>query len=64
MENLPEISNMTLIASMCVIFILGGIWVALRVIFKLAMRVFVLGCAGILLLGGLIYLVSSSLTLP
>lgn len=64
MDSLPEISNTAIIATMCMVLLMGGFWIALRIVFKLAMRVFVLGCAGILFLGGLIFLVSNYVTLP
>lgn len=44
------------------ILLIGGLglaWLALRVVFHLARRVFMLGCLGIIILGALIYLVGT-----
>ena len=42
---------LSLLPVLGVIFVLGFGWIALRTIFKVAMKVFAIGCLGILLLG-------------
>ncbi|MDH3943924.1 MAG: hypothetical protein OEV06_07530 [Anaerolineae bacterium] len=54
MESLSEYSRF-----MPIILLVGGLglaWLALRVVFHLAKRVFMLGCLGIVILGVLIYM--------
>ena len=40
---------------------LGVAWLVVRFVFKLAMRSFLIGCAGILLVGLMVFLVISNL---
>ena len=49
-ENPPNIMNILLI----IILLVVG-WVVLRLIFKIAMRVFMLGCVGILVIGAFLF---------
>ena len=39
---------------------LGAAWVIVRFVFKLALRAFIIGCAGILLIGLLLFLAASN----
>lgn len=49
-ENPPDLSNILLI----IILLVVG-WVLLRVIFKIAMRVFMIGCVAILVVGAFLF---------
>ena len=49
-ENPPNLMNILLV----IILLVVG-WVLLRVIFKIAMRVFMIGCLGILVIGAFLF---------
>jgi len=40
------------------ILVLGMVWIVIRTVFKLAMKVFMVGCVAIVLLGSLAYIFS------
>jgi hypothetical protein len=62
---MPDVSSVNqLIPVILLVLGLGMAWLVVRFVFKLAMRAFLLGCAGIIFLGLLLYLGASNLPLP
>jgi hypothetical protein len=61
---MPFGASETVFATMLLVLALGSLWVILRFVFKMAMRVFMFGLYGIVILGALAYLASQFTPLP
>lgn len=61
---MPLESSETLFATILLVLALGALWLIVRFVFKMAMRVFWLGFFGIVILGVLLYLASQFTQVP